>query len=267
MRLIGIHGKARSGKDEFCQILCKLYGFKRIAFADYLRNLGIEYFGLSKEEVTDKKTKNSRQILQGIGLSARNNLKHIHNWMEEDSPTMGVSDYPLWVEKLAISEFAIETADLKRKLKYLRTVLDGLSNMWYDKIDEFDYIVQHSPTRDPKDIWINILLSQIQDKDQVYIIPDTRFKNEYNMLHALNCGRTVKIFRVDNPDIEAGANHQSEIDLDNIIDWDFKVVNEHKADWRERLVLASSNMVRKFRDQGFFTSEDMDKFKINLDEH
>ena len=38
MRLIGLSGYARSGKDEAAKVLVEEYGFKRIAFADKLRD-------------------------------------------------------------------------------------------------------------------------------------------------------------------------------------------------------------------------------------
>lgn len=272
MRLIGIHGKARSGKDEFCKILCDTYGFKRIAFADVIRDLAVKYFEVPQEETLDKKTKESRKILQGIGVSVRNHLSSINTLL--NSPTtedlkIGVSGFPSWIESIATSEFGIEVADLKRKLKYNRIVLNGIVEMWNDCVDDF---VKTAKGRD-KHIWINHLLNSC-DEDIVYVVPDVRFQNEYDRLIGLGymsdrpaLGKVVKIFRMDNPIIEAGATHSSETDLDNITEWDFSIVNEHKTDWHERLVLSAANMVRKFRYEKFFTDSDMEKFKINLDVH
>jgi dephospho-CoA kinase len=38
MQLIGLSGYARSGKDEAAKVLIEEFGFKRIAFADKLRD-------------------------------------------------------------------------------------------------------------------------------------------------------------------------------------------------------------------------------------
>lgn len=272
MRLIGIHGKARSGKDEFCKILCDTYGFKRIAYADVIRELAVKYFEVPQEETLDKKTKESRKILQGIGVSVRNHLSSVNTLL--NSPTtndlkIGVSGFPNWVENIATSEFGIEVADLKRKLKYNRIVLNGIVEMWNSCVDGFVKTAQG----EDKNIWVNNLLHMCSH-DQVYVIPDVRFQNEYRMFQNLafrsdapSDGKVVKIFRIDNPTIEAGANHVSETELNNITEWDFSIVNEHKSDWHQRLVLSAANMVRKFHYENFFTASDVEKFKINLDAH
>jgi len=278
MRLIGIHGKARSGKDEFCRILCETYGFKRIAFADVIRKLAVKYFEVPQEETLDKKTKDSRRILQGIGACVRNGLTKTKAILFSgpllvgDNPMhlkIGVSGFPIWVEKMATAEFGIEVVDLKRKLKYNRIVFNGIVEMWNETIESFSDTAEGTD----ENIWVNHLLNSCTS-DVVHVIPDVRFLNEYKMLGGLalrsdkpSYGKAVKIFRIDNPTIEAGATHISETNLDNVTEWDFSIVNEHKTDWRERLVLSAANMVRKFKYEGFFLPSDIEKFKINLDEH
>jgi len=266
MRLIGIHGKARSGKDEFCKILCETYGFKRAAFADVIRDLAVKYFGVPREETLDKKTKESRQILQGIGVSVRNHLTNTRNLLDAPKPgdiEIGVSGFPIWVELMATKEFGIEVADLKRKLKYNKSVFNGIVEMFNSCIEDFTAVAGDND----KDIWVNHLLNECANDNIVYVIPDVRFKNEYQMFKTSPVSKITKIFRIDNPTIEAGATHASETDLNIVTEWDFSIVNEHKTDWRERLVLSAANMVRKFQSENFFSSADLEKFKINLDAH
>jgi hypothetical protein len=185
MRLIGIHGKARSGKDELCRILCDTYGFKRIAFADAIRDLAVKYFETPREETLDKKTKESRRILQGIGVSIRNYLTKTNDLLnspiESTIIETGVSGFPRWVEIMATTEFGIEVVDLKRKLKYNRIVMNGLVEMWNVELSNFVKVANGID----KDIWINTLLNACINKNVVYIIPDVRFENEYTMFQSL----------------------------------------------------------------------------------
>ena len=261
MRFIGIHGKARSGKDEFCSILCTTYGFQHISFADTIRNLGVKYYKLKKSEITDKKTKESRQILQGIGLSVRKHISTIKTLLENpEMISIGVSGFPRWSEELATKDFNVEEADLRRRLKYLKTVLSGNVEMWTNELETFVKGAKGTDTN----IWLNLLLEQYTD-DLVYVISDVRFMNEYDFLLNNSSAKLIKILRVDNPLIEAGANHPSENELNHIVRWDKIITNEAKTNWRDGLVLAGSNMVRQFKHLNFFTDKDIEKFKINIE--
>ena len=81
--IIGISGYARSGKDTIAEYLCGKHGYKRIAFADALRNFVYEMNPLVNRENNireivdalgwdDAKTKPEvRQVLQDVGLAVR----------------------------------------------------------------------------------------------------------------------------------------------------------------------------------------------------
>jgi hypothetical protein len=252
MRLIGVHGKARSGKDELCTTLCGTYGFEKVSFANRVKKFGIKYFGLTHENCYESKTKESRQILQGIGNSVRN---YIHTNKEDIN---GVSTYPLWVEEIAVNEFGIETVDLKGKKKLIKTVLSGIFNLWKDNIDEFKQFCGN----DNNSYWVNYLLQTLKD-DVVYIISDVRYKNEKKMI-VDHKGKSVKIIRVDKPAIEYGEKHPTETDLDDDHNWNFIIVNDQIKDWREKLTAISANMVRKFMNENFFEGKDIEKFLVNL---
>ena len=81
--IIGLSGYARSGKDEVAKILIEDYGYKRIAFADKIRNLLLEV----NPQIGSDRLKHLvntygwdvaklqpevRHLLQSIGLGARN---------------------------------------------------------------------------------------------------------------------------------------------------------------------------------------------------
>ena len=68
MILIGISGKAHSGKDTVADILVNRYGFTKMAFADSLKGLVQQHYGFKKEDLwMDYKTEEVRRILQGTG--------------------------------------------------------------------------------------------------------------------------------------------------------------------------------------------------------
>lgn len=57
MKLLGLAGKARSGKDTVAEIMCRKHGFVRFAFADPVKLACQQIFGLSHEQTwhDDKK--------------------------------------------------------------------------------------------------------------------------------------------------------------------------------------------------------------------
>jgi cytidylate kinase len=96
--IIGLSGYAGSGKDEVAKILLKEYGFKRIAFADKVREIlyeldpvvmvDVHYKDITvKDLVNDegwddaKKNKEVRSLLQRLGVAVRNNLG-LDAWVE-----------------------------------------------------------------------------------------------------------------------------------------------------------------------------------------
>lgn len=105
MEIIGLSGYARSGKDETAKILVKEFGFKRVAFADKLRDFlyalnpdvwSFSYgFGRTYEPlrtVIDKETwegvkkyqyKDSvRQLLQRLGTEAGREVLGENVWVD-----------------------------------------------------------------------------------------------------------------------------------------------------------------------------------------
>lgn len=79
MKLIGITGKARSGKDTIAKHLFTQYGFTRIAFADPLKLAAQQMFGLTREQTWNDDLKEQiipfwgkspRQIFQLLGTEA-----------------------------------------------------------------------------------------------------------------------------------------------------------------------------------------------------
>ena len=268
MKAIGIHGKARSGKDELCSLLCKAFGFKRIAFADPLKEMAIKHFGLTTDNVYVKKNKKSREILQGIGNSVRNHLLPLLEMHQKaglsSQALLGESGFPLWAQAIAVSDFGVDINDFtkKRLKKRTKEILEGVSNMWLDNIGIFEKAT--NSYKDKSLIWVNLLNNLHNKPNTIYVIPDVRYKNEKAYLENMN-NPVVRIIRMDKPPIEAGADHLSEIELDDDTNWYYDVVNEHKNTWRETLYQDAINIVRKLDSTGFFSPGEKAKFKLNID--
>ena len=88
MRLIGIHGKARAGKDTVAEFL-REHAFVRNAFADPIRYAVAEMFELTlaqilghqKEEVIDWLGRSPRYLMQTLGTEWGRNLVHRDVWL------------------------------------------------------------------------------------------------------------------------------------------------------------------------------------------
>lgn len=260
MRLIGVHGKAKSGKTEFSNILCMCYGFIPLAFADKVKEFAIKYFAVPTELI-EHKTVQSRIILQGIGAAVRNHTFMVSASLKDTEIKMSTSiKYPIWVEDIAIQEFAIEPILLKNgRKRAIQQILKGIYEMFINEIDTF---INLSDKNNSFNIWINYLMNQINDNG-VYIITDVRYKNEKEEI-AKRGGKNVKISRVDTPEIESRPEHESEtsLDLDHV--WDAIIVNQHKSDWHSRMSLSASNLIRKLDSINFFSEEDKKNFKLKI---
>lgn len=258
MRLIGISGKARSGKDELARILVYTYNFKQVSFARKVKDLAILYYDLTEEDLEIKKP-DTRKILQGLGYMLRCEITTIKDILDDDLPALGLTDYPLWVENLVVKYFEVEPLYLKPlRRRYPKICLEGTQRMYEDLLNEFLKISNGIDDN----IWVNYLFKDLDDK-QVYVISDVRFLNE--KAHIRNHkGKSIRIIRQNNPEI-IGKNHVSETELDfDTTPWDAEIVNFFEKDWKERLVLSAANLIRKFKSEGFFTTEDLNSFNIRI---
>ena len=70
MKLNGIHGKARTGKDTAARYLVENHGFLRRAFADPLKLAAQQMFGLSEDETWSEEIKDV--VIPYWGRSPRN---------------------------------------------------------------------------------------------------------------------------------------------------------------------------------------------------
>lgn len=76
--LIGLMGKAGSGKTTTADILVKKYGFTKVSFSDPLKQMLVKAGLLKKDEAFGEKTPLAREMLQKIGTDL------IRNQIDQD---------------------------------------------------------------------------------------------------------------------------------------------------------------------------------------
>ncbi len=90
-KLVGITGKARSGKDAIAQQLWGRQGYTRIAFADPLKQAAQAIFGLThaqtwldaeKEVMIPRWNLTPRQMFQKLGTESVRDVFGEHVWLE-----------------------------------------------------------------------------------------------------------------------------------------------------------------------------------------
>ena len=111
IKLIGVSGKARAGKDTFAAA-CVAKGYRRIAFADALKvvtalvadeEANLYFDDFAKEQFTHALGMTRRQALQNVGKSMRDALgpdvwvqRALREWNNNGNPPVVISDcrYP-----------------------------------------------------------------------------------------------------------------------------------------------------------------------------
>lgn len=91
MKLVGLTGRARSGKDSLAHFLVEQHGFKRVAFADPIRHAVAEITGLSVDELMDGPAKETpldwldgvtpRRMMQTLGTEWGRDTIHRDLWL------------------------------------------------------------------------------------------------------------------------------------------------------------------------------------------
>lgn len=104
MKLIGITGKARSGKDAIAKYLWQQHAFTRIAFADPLKLAAQQMFGLSHAQTWDDCLK--EVVIPHWGMTPRKIFQLMGT--EASKPVFGED---IWVKRWLISYALLKDTD------------------------------------------------------------------------------------------------------------------------------------------------------------
>ena len=164
IKLIGIHGKARSGKDTFANFLVENHGFTKMAFADPIKWAVASAFGIPLGEVYSDEFKTTvhptwgmtgRQILQLFGTEAMRDTFGIHFWVRRWMMDYGklrtvssvvVSDVREEHEAEVIRELGGLIVHLRRDNAGLGGVEGNHSSEAGIKVEERDIVITNNDT-------------------------------------------------------------------------------------------------------------------------
>ena len=104
MKLIGITGKARSGKDTLAAYGWSRYSFTRIAFADPLKLAAQQMFGLSQEQTWGDHKK--EEVIPYWGMSPRQMFQLLGN--EAVKPVFGAD---IWIKRWSMIYATLKDTD------------------------------------------------------------------------------------------------------------------------------------------------------------
>ncbi len=173
--IIGLSGYAGSGKDEVAKILVKEYGFKRIAFADKVREIlyeldpvvmvDVHYKDITVRDLVNdegwddaKKNKEIRNLLQRLGVAVRNNLG-LDAWVDAALKNVYLNEHVVVTDVRFINEaskikeirgglWRIKRPDVKAVNNHIsETELDGykVDQIFYNKgsLEELNILVKN----------------------------------------------------------------------------------------------------------------------------
>ncbi len=104
MKLIGITGKARSGKDAVAKFAWAQYGFTRIAFADPVKMAAQAKFGLTPEQTWSDELK--EVVIPHWGMTPRQIFQ-----MEGTEAGRNVFGGDLWIKRFMLSYNLLKGTD------------------------------------------------------------------------------------------------------------------------------------------------------------
>lgn len=194
MQLIGLSGYARSGKDEAAKVLVEEFGFKRIAFADKLRD-----FLYALDPIVTVKN-----------VDATINVK--------DGET---------IKRLYIDKETRATVPLSVDIRVRQVIdkhgWDGYKETEYGK--EIRGLLQRLGTEAGRNtlwdsIWIDAALHDLDEQGR-YVVTDARFPNEAEAI----LSRSGQLWRITRAGVGPANQHASETSLDDFKGFSWYVEN------------------------------------------
>lgn len=187
--IIGVSGKARSGKGEFAKVAKEEFGATIVSFAAGVKEEVAEW-------LTDSEVCWSHRNLYGENEDKEALLRAHHSFIEGTHMT----------------DFVVKFGDYQ--LGYWYFTPRALMQWWgtdYRRAQDKDY-------------WVKKGLAKCVDRHVLYIIDDVRFPNEAEAVQSYWGSALVRVDRNDRPSV-SNEGHLSEVALDDYDGWDFKIKN------------------------------------------
>lgn len=181
--IIGVSGRARSGKDTIAKIMIDKFGFKKISFADSLKEIASDAFEIP--------------------------LNYFHDDDKKDSPfPMPILVTEQHLERLVKNLLAAGCDITQNQVNELNSKGLGLS---FVSPRQLLQIVGTDLCRGTlgNTVWIDIFKRKVSVAEGNFIVPDVRFLNERSAIKELK-GYNFLIIRPGLPPIAESA-HESEL--------------------------------------------------------
>jgi hypothetical protein len=204
--IYGLSGWKRSGKDTVANFLVENHGFKRLAFADPLKEGVARDFKIERASIDDPALKEA-PLLQ--------------------MPVAPKDAYSRMIAEFMIQEFRTKGGGQPTSFNYWDGKFYGIVNNRSEPLywtRRALCILEGSTKRstDP-DYWVKQAVAKAEPRG-LYVVSDLRYKNEAESLRRFG-GDGVKLIRVNRFD-SSPSSDPSERDLD---DYDFDVVIENRG--------------------------------------
>lgn len=213
--LIGLSGKAGSGKDTMADYLSVNHGFKRIAFADKLKEVCAELFNLPLGHFYHRDLKNEKhKNLCGNYLLNKMNHEQLVHVIKDKLINLRVYVKPFIIDNFVKQTFTGDNPIIPKKEANCLTPRQANQLLG---TEGFKRQIKQT-------IWIDYAMQQARtflQQDINVVIADLRFIDEFHEVKKRE-GKIVGILR----DVAESHLHESEKYIESIIDKaDFKIEN------------------------------------------
>lgn len=198
-KLIGLSGKAGTGKTTFAELAVQKLGGKKIALADAVKEEVSEFLGFCDVPY-------EQRHMWGVTQDREDTfVLPLHQWLR--CITVYGDDLPML---------------LRRELSMTP---DGLCGTYRQLLQLWgtDFRRSENP-----DYWVDKTAERILSLDGYVFVDDVRFVGEAEMIKRLG-GTLIRIERPDRPRI-SNPTHQSEVDLDDYNKFDLTMLNYGSLD-------------------------------------
>lgn len=252
MKIFAVSGWAGSGKDTVAEYLIKTHGFRRVAFADILKDMVAEQYGIDRSSLDDRDRK--EKPLLHMPVNPKDNYSKMINEYLVKEFRSAAGYRPVGFEYQGAEFYGVFYVDPSTGTPVHPTssVSPGVKELyrvyWTPRALA---ILEGSTKRSANsNYWVERAARYMAElsagcPDRNFVISDVRYKNEIDQLRSLAPGAVVPI-RVNRFDTTASTD-SSERDLDDYL-FQYAVSNKgtfeelfSKVDGIVRIETSSSN--------------------------